>query len=48
MRFYPPWVADCSQYGDHTHERGVLKKYGVELLGASIDPINKLENRKLF
>ena len=30
------------------HEHGVLKKYGVELLGASIDPINKAENRKLF
>ena len=30
------------------HGHGVLKKYGVELLGASIDPINKAENRKLF
>ena len=30
------------------HEHGVLKKYGVELLGVSIDPINKAENRKLF
>ena len=30
------------------HEHGVLKKYGVELLGVYIDPINKAENRKLF
>ena len=25
------------------HEHGVLKKYGVKLLGVSIDPINKAE-----
>ncbi|MDP6887534.1 MAG: hypothetical protein QGG68_05155 [SAR324 cluster bacterium] len=30
------------------HEHGVLKKYGVELLGVYIDPINKTENLKLF
>ena len=30
------------------HEHGVLKKYGVKLLGVSVDPINKAENRKLF
>jgi carbamoyl-phosphate synthase large subunit len=30
------------------HEHGVLKKYGVELIGASIDAINKAENRELF
>ena len=30
------------------HEHGVLKKYGVELLGVYIDPKNKAENRKLF
>ena len=30
------------------HEHGVLQKYGVELIGASIDAINKAENRELF
>ena len=30
------------------HEHGVLKKYGVEILGVYIDPINKTENLKLF
>lgn len=30
------------------HEHGVLKKYGVELIGASIEAINKAENRELF
>ena len=30
------------------HENGVLKNYGVELIGASIDAINKAENRELF
>ena len=30
------------------HEHGVLKSCGVELIGASIDAINKAENRELF
>ena len=30
------------------HEAGVLKKYNVELLGASIEAINKAEDRELF
>ena len=30
------------------HEQGVLQEYGVELIGASIDAINKAENRDLF
>ena len=30
------------------HEHGVLKSCGVELIGASIDAINKAENRGLF
>ena len=30
------------------HQKGVLKKYGVKLIGASIDAIEKAENRKLF
>jgi len=30
------------------HEAGVLKKYNVELLGASIEAINKAEDRQLF
>ena len=30
------------------HEQGVLKRFGVELIGASIDAINKAENRELF
>ena len=30
------------------NERGVLKSNGVELIGASIEAINKAENRKLF
>ena len=30
------------------HEHGVLEKYGVELIGASIEAINKAENRELF
>ncbi len=29
-------------------ESGVLKKYGVELIGASLEAINKAENRELF
>ncbi|WP_229054262.1 carbamoyl-phosphate synthase large subunit [Aeromicrobium sp. Leaf350] len=29
-------------------ERGVLEKYGVELIGASIEAINKGENREIF
>ena len=29
-------------------ESGVLKQYGVELIGASLDSINKAENRQLF
>ena len=30
------------------HERGVLEKYGVELIGASIDAIHRGENRESF
>ncbi|MFH1116642.1 MAG: carbamoyl-phosphate synthase large subunit [Pseudomonadota bacterium] len=30
------------------HEHGVLRKYGVELIGAGIDAINKAEDRYLF
>ncbi|MGE0430753.1 MAG: carbamoyl-phosphate synthase large subunit [Planctomycetota bacterium] len=30
------------------HERGVLERYGVEVLGASIDSIRKAESRDLF
>ena len=30
------------------HEHGVLKSCGVELIGASIDAINKAENKELF
>ena len=30
------------------NERGVLKSNGVELIGASIEAINKAENRELF
>jgi carbamoyl-phosphate synthase large subunit len=30
------------------HEAGVLEKYGVELIGAGIDAINKAEDRDLF
>ncbi|MBF0350705.1 MAG: carbamoyl-phosphate synthase large subunit [SAR324 cluster bacterium] len=30
------------------HEAGILKKYNVELIGASIEAINKAENRELF
>ena len=30
------------------HERGVLEKYGVELIGASIEAIDRGENRQLF
>lgn len=29
-------------------ENGVLEKYGVELIGASLEAINKAENRELF
>ncbi|MBN1532886.1 MAG: carbamoyl-phosphate synthase large subunit [Spirochaetes bacterium] len=30
------------------HRRGVIEKYGVELIGASIESINKAEDRELF
>ena len=30
------------------HERGVLEKYGVEMIGASIEAINRGENRESF
>jgi carbamoyl-phosphate synthase large subunit len=30
------------------HERGVLEKYGVELIGASVGAIKKAEDRELF
>ncbi|WP_152363660.1 carbamoyl-phosphate synthase large subunit [Microlunatus speluncae] len=30
------------------HERGVLKQYGVELIGASVDAIQRGENRETF
>src|ERR1700750_271125 len=30
------------------HEAGVLKKYGVELIGANIEAINRGENRESF
>jgi carbamoyl-phosphate synthase large subunit len=30
------------------HEQGVLDKYGVELIGASIEAINKAEDRDMF
>ncbi len=30
------------------HERGVLQKYGVEMIGANADVIKKAEDRKLF
>ncbi|GAB4004587.1 carbamoyl-phosphate synthase large subunit [Nocardioides ultimimeridianus] len=30
------------------HERGVLEKYGVEMIGASFDAIHRGENRELF
>src|SRR5438874_6946926 len=30
------------------HEQGVLEKYGVELIGANVEAINKGEDRDLF
>lgn len=30
------------------YERGTLKKYGVRLIGADVDAINRGENRELF
>lgn len=30
------------------HEKGILKKYKVELIGAKVDSINKAESRELF
>ncbi|MGH6656679.1 MAG: carbamoyl-phosphate synthase large subunit, partial [Actinocrinis sp.] len=30
------------------HERGVLEKYGVEMIGANFDAIHRGENRELF
>ena len=30
------------------HENGVLEKYGVELIGASVDAIQRGENRESF
>ena len=30
------------------HDRGILEKYGVELIGASFDAIHKAEDRQLF
>lgn len=30
------------------HERGILDKYGVELIGSQIESINKAEDRQLF
>lgn len=30
------------------HRRGILKKYHVELIGASVDAIDRAENRQLF
>lgn len=30
------------------HERGILEKYGVEMIGASFDAIHRGENRELF
>src|SRR3954471_14103419 len=30
------------------HERGVLEKYGVEMIGASFEAIHRGENRELF
>ena len=30
------------------HEKGVLEKYGVELIGANVEAINKGEDRELF
>src|SRR5687767_11115682 len=30
------------------HERGSLQKYGVELIGASVEAIRKAEDRELF
>ncbi|MFN3706916.1 carbamoyl-phosphate synthase large subunit [Microcella sp.] len=30
------------------HERGILEKYGVELIGASFEAIHKAEDRQLF
>src|SRR3982751_3378350 len=30
------------------HERGVLEKYGVEMIGASVDAIQRGENREIF
>ena len=30
------------------HERGILEKYGVELIGAKVDAIKKGEDRQIF
>jgi carbamoyl-phosphate synthase large subunit len=30
------------------HEKGILQKYGVKLIGADVDAINRGENRELF
>jgi carbamoyl-phosphate synthase large subunit len=30
------------------HEKGILEKYGVQLIGSQIDTINKAEDRELF
>ena len=30
------------------HNQGILKKYGIELIGAQVDAINKAEDREKF
>ena len=49
MQCCPPWGGQTAlNMAIELHEHGVLKSCGVELIGVSIDAINKAENRELF
>ena len=44
----PPWAADGAQLALDLVREGVLEKYGVEMIGASREAIDKAEDRDLF
>jgi len=44
----PPWRPDRAEHRDLPADNGALAKYGVELIGANVEAINKGEDRNLF
>ena len=48
MRFCRPWWSDCTELCTGSGTSRVLAEFGVEMIGATADAIDKAEDRRRF